>query len=290
MGFSQNLVSCADLFRYSEVPGENHWFDTVFSDAQYFLDDLIDASATAPRLESLSFTLRTANPDESGSKFGFKILELDLPGRFARIDVQVVEGHTLHAILTTKNVRAISFDSSVFNSTTGMQITSIRINDATFPVSGVSPTLLSMTSNSSAFQIVQQVQPRRYGPLISILTTPTPLRLIYGSAGLPSETEHLRSIAERIARDLYVAARIDCIISSDVESADFGSENLVLIGSASTNSVLRAMAVDWTLPGELMRRTDWESAGLTLANSVRFVSADAFAIHEQVFQKEGTGA
>ena len=70
--------------RYEEVPGAVHWFQDVFTGAQDFLDGLIDnhyTSAPGKQSKELKFTLRTANPDETGSKNGFRIVELETPGR-----------------------------------------------------------------------------------------------------------------------------------------------------------------------------------------------------------------
>lgn len=64
-----------------------HWFQDVFTAAQDFLDGLIDnyySATPALRSGGLKFTLRTANPDETGSKNGFRIVELETPGR--RVD------------------------------------------------------------------------------------------------------------------------------------------------------------------------------------------------------------
>lgn len=77
--------TCFKLGRYSEVPDRGHWFDEVFDDPVVldFIDKLLLNEKASTPTEYLEFTLTTANPDETGSKYGFRIMELDTPGRYA---------------------------------------------------------------------------------------------------------------------------------------------------------------------------------------------------------------
>lgn len=68
------------------MPDTRHWFDDVFTapHVQRFVDDLFAHADKVRRpWDKLPyrFTLTTANPDESGSLHGFRIAQLDIPGR-----------------------------------------------------------------------------------------------------------------------------------------------------------------------------------------------------------------
>lgn len=69
------------LIKYSEVPGVLHWFNSVFRDQIVvdFLDTILPRKNFIQELKE--FTVTTANPDESSTKNGFRIVELEVPGR-----------------------------------------------------------------------------------------------------------------------------------------------------------------------------------------------------------------
>lgn len=62
-----------------EVPGENHWFDTVIDNevVQAFFDRA-PSNISEPTRE---FTLTVSIPSESGSLHGWRVRRLSIPGR-----------------------------------------------------------------------------------------------------------------------------------------------------------------------------------------------------------------
>jgi hypothetical protein len=250
---------------YSEAPGELHWFDSVFRTpiVDSFVDNLLTIAPT-PSTE-LDFTVTTANPDESGSKNGFKILEMEVPGRLARIQVSLNDST---AVLNSRNVRTFSLDTAMLRSKLGSTITSIRLDGGTpIPVHGA---VMTLRVSFRQLSIAEASHPiRRYGPLISILSTPTPLVLVVGTRSSPAIQQHLTSIATRIAHDAYLYAKIGCRIVLDV---DFEEEkgNVVLIGDASSNEVIKTWSKTWPTP--ISYPSDLSSA---------------FAVHDRVFETEG---
>lgn len=67
------------LLSVSEVAKRGHWWDNIIKeeDVQAQIEETLGTRRPALR----SFTLTSANPDETGSLQGFRIVELESPGR-----------------------------------------------------------------------------------------------------------------------------------------------------------------------------------------------------------------
>ena len=101
------------LYSLYEVPSRDHWWDDVLSNdkVQAFLDDNIDprspsTEAVLPR----SFVLTVTTPEECGSLYGWRIRTVTIPGRLARLIIDIINGT---AVVKTTNVWSFSVDTSV---------------------------------------------------------------------------------------------------------------------------------------------------------------------------------
>lgn len=158
-------------------------------------------------------------------------------------------GNTIASIKPV-NIRSFSLNSALFKSQLGLTLTSIQLSHE------LEPTLLP--SALSYFRIDNKVlsassslitEPRRYGPLISILTSATPIRIIVGTLGNSATTKHLQSIADRIAHDMFLYVKITSEIMMDSEYVE-GEGNVVLLGDGFQNRIVRTWAASWPTPGE----------------------------------------
>jgi len=61
------------------VPNQQHWWNKVLSERQDFVDKILSLSS-APKVPD-HFTITCADPNETGSKAGIRIIELEHPGR-----------------------------------------------------------------------------------------------------------------------------------------------------------------------------------------------------------------
>ncbi|RXK38309.1 hypothetical protein M231_04482 [Tremella mesenterica] len=171
-----------------EVPGRGHWWNEIFAlpEVGQFLDTLRPRKADEERKEG--FTLTTANPDETGSRAGIRIVELQTPGRLARLDVNARQWRNGSRIpeldLRSTNVKRI-------------EITSGR-------GAGV-----FVKSKQTWEEEMSPYQPRAYGPMIRLLASTAPIAFVIGR-----DVQHL-NIAKRLAHDLYVYQRQDSEILSD---------------------------------------------------------------------------
>lgn len=276
--FWSKRSNSSSTISYSEVPDRGHWFDEVFDDPVVldFIDKLLLNEKASTPTEYLEFTLTTANPDETGSKYGFRIMELDTPGRLARLDVKIYSSLEFGTVaeVKSKGIKSISIDSVSLLERLNITLSTLTHQNQTFPFSPPMSTLnhIALQSSLSSMSSSSHPPPRRYGPLLSIFSSNLPLKLIVGTLGSQVKRNHLRSIALKITRDAYVYGKIDCEILDDVEVIDDETVegNIVLIGGGRDNLLGRVWGVDWKV-------------------DVRFLSSDGFSIHGKVFEVPGQG-
>jgi hypothetical protein len=96
--------------RLVEVPHRGHWWDEILreDDVQAAIDAAESDTASA-RVPPSKFTVTCSDPSEMQSAFGWRIMEVDVPGRVARLEVEYedapegVDYATLN--LRTTNIR-----------------------------------------------------------------------------------------------------------------------------------------------------------------------------------------
>lgn len=235
----------------------------------------------APQSEPLEFIVTCVDPDSTGSKHGFRIVQPEIPGRFApilsprsltseadrtcrlaRLAVRIWPDRDAQWVgdVTSHNVESFSVDARVLAATLSVQLVAIRqagtasdrlllgrgVNRFVTARPGAPDTFNRRLQTASALSIS-----RRYGPMIKILESPLPLLLIVGTVGDASTSTHLSSLAQRIARDALAYGRLDCDIIRDRDFADGDARgrNVVLLGGAFENEVLAKWSKRWTLEG-----------------------------------------
>jgi len=112
---TQLLTICylRNLYSLYEVTGRDHWWDDVLSNdkVQQFLED--NLSPRGPSTEVAppkSFTFTITTPAECGSLYGWRVHAVRIPGRLARLTIDIVDGT---AAVNTTNVWSFSVDTSV---------------------------------------------------------------------------------------------------------------------------------------------------------------------------------
>jgi hypothetical protein len=101
---SQMLFQAGTNSSYNEVPGQNHWWDTVMTTPQLvdFYYKHTASNETIPRVLK-EFSIVIGDPGDMGSKGGITILNLEDPGQYGKVDVK---GH----VITTSNVLSLELD------------------------------------------------------------------------------------------------------------------------------------------------------------------------------------
>lgn len=68
------------------MPNKKHFWPGILQRSEiydFFQEMAPSLAERCAKLFDTGFTISTANPDETGSKCGIRILELDTPGRYA---------------------------------------------------------------------------------------------------------------------------------------------------------------------------------------------------------------
>lgn len=189
-------------------------------------------------------------------------------------------------MVSTANVRSFSFARRTLGT--------LRF----IAVNGHSPVAINESTDASNFNAERRAAslspsrpPRRYGPLLSILTSAHPLRVVVGSQGPPATTRHLTSIAQRIAHDakLYGGVDVDILFDEAAETLDDREGNVVLLGGGHENALTARWASSWATPSACTKSGLSRAALTSLPNTVSFLSPSAFAINERIFETPGQG-
>lgn len=106
---SQMIQEAGADSQYFEVPGRPHYWDGVYTTEplQDFYQKHLAQNDSGDPWKMKEFSLVTANPGDTGSKQGVKILQLIAPGQLGRMDVHF-DPSTLECVLRTRNVKTFS--------------------------------------------------------------------------------------------------------------------------------------------------------------------------------------
>lgn len=209
---------------------------------------------------SKRFVLTTANPDESGPKHGIRILELETPGRLARLEVEYVGSDEL--AVRAANVRRLAVPKYIEKITIdGKQMELIEEH--------------SLALVNEVWTVTPRLPARAYGPMIRIWSSSKPVVVVVGSKQKALIERH-RSIAQRIASDAFTHQRLNVDVLDDwsvlrmlLKGEELG--NLILVGNAANNAVV-----------QYLEQQDARSA-------VRHLSDKAFNIGRRIFSEPGSG-
>lgn len=242
---------------YVEVPRKGHVWDGILTHPtiMHFIKNLPEKKDVFA-IRDAGFSIACANPDEMGPKGAIRILELAVPGRLARLDVNMkhwrqdpkpeelqMYGMNIKRIAVGEGAQAL-----VLEPCTGMTRSASRSGSGPFQPWVASP------ANTG--------KPRRYGPMIRLLDSDGPMLLV-----IPIETgrgddlqkqRHLREVAIRYAHDVRVYQRQDVEILYDIQALRavidgsmqrYGS--VIVFGRPDENRYAKWMLRQKRIPGEI---------------------------------------
>ena len=199
----------------------------------------------------------------SSSRLLVGTLQAPFPGphltrhhRLARITVRIFsEPSTLEASISIKsrNVRSFSIDQALLASRFSVRPTTLTVDSR--PPAALLPSASAQTfylhpSTPRIAPSTSSSRPRRYGPLLAILSSPSPLQIVVGTTGSIETERHLHSIATRIAHDAYVYGKVNSVILRDSDVVqEVAPGNVVLLGDSFTNSAVKRFSKEWPVPG-----------------------------------------
>ncbi|KAG8792028.1 hypothetical protein FRC12_007461 [Ceratobasidium sp. 428] len=193
----------ADI-NFTEVPEKPHFWPRVFFDepASSKISELVASPYAALRRQQTPFTFTVVWPSESGSMGGWRVRELTVPGRLARVRVDGTE-------VFTANVHGLSVNTS----RAGLRHGWITIDNQRVELPDISVVWLRRDVQSK-WEVVEPFSSYPSGPLSRILTSPTVISIII--PGTPNA--YYRSLALRLAHNLSVYLKLDCVILNDKEA------------------------------------------------------------------------
>lgn len=240
-----------------EVDGQDHWWPTVFRDRQDFVDQVYTAPLE-PNSRPTVFTLTVANPQESGPKYGLRILEVEHTGRIARLQVRYVP-ETTTVELRSQNVMAVGLSPAAWQGILCMTMNgqAVELDSTASATSGltVSKSAYSPSGWSTVYDGVDTTAVYPGGGLLQFLRTDR-IVIVAARHGLHRAKVQL-SMAYRISHMFYIFGGInsDVVWDDDVELDQlYQHANVVLLGSEDDNALLQKMARNFSLPADFKSR------------------------------------
>ena len=219
------------------------------------------------------FTLTVLNPEDSGAKQGWRITQVETPGRLARLEVEYSDGGSrvrvrsshvsqMQVLLNMASKRVLPRHIEVDGTTFAVNRRNADASDGVFSLCKTRDGWQMNTAGSNL---------RPLGPMIRFLSSPGPIQVIVPSQCSPNTTAHYLSIARRFATDAFLSGRIDTVILHDYEVAGKGARspldhsNVLLLGGPTVNAVSRMVAASQHLVDFLDGSSQFTIRGRTFA-------------------------
>ncbi|KAF7195636.1 putative secreted protein [Pseudocercospora fuligena] len=229
---SQLIREAGAESEYFEFPGKPHWWDGVFTTAPLkdFYQQQIDiniANVTKAPITFRDFSLVVANPGDTGSKHGFRVLNLINPGQIGRLEVSF-DPTTLACLISTANVRMFYvppyFRDCSFVTIDRQEISVLggdyQSDDWNLELVNGTWDLEAVPSDNTR-PIIRRMG-SQLGQMDSILRTRGPFQILQHS-------EQAHHIALQISRNLCQYFAADTIISKDWDEAFTSTGNIISV-------------------------------------------------------------
>lgn len=240
-----------------EVCHRPHWWPGCFRERQDWIDSVLALPLTN-RETPTRFSFTVGNPNESGSMYGFRVLQLQHIGRMARLNVAVYSeqdpGSSIH--VQTKNVRVLAVHRTVVSRSIELVLngTPVSIKENAVGDWLVLSTLSGPASvGGSPSPEVRGITTYPGGGLAQFLKTSHIIIVVGRSSRL--QEKHL-SVATRLAHMFYLFGSFNSSILWDdqVEAKSLSEGNTVYIGGTDENQGLAALGEAHQLPAEVHSR------------------------------------
>lgn len=209
---------------YYELPGKPHYWDGVMTTPHLseFFKNRLSAESKADEMAGRcsNFTIVTANPADTGSKNGIRILGLVRPGQIGRAEVNFVpDPSTCH--IHTSNVRMLKLSADIRECRqVFIDDSSVSLNASNDPAEFV----VLRTQNGQWAQskhktsgITPEIRHgRQLGPIDAVMRTKGAFQVVYDPSNGSNATSH---IALQISRNLCQYFSADTEITRSLEQA-----------------------------------------------------------------------
>lgn len=215
---------------YIELAGKPHYWDGVYTTnplREFYQKQLDDDSNEQEQAWALhEFSLVTANPGDTGSKQGVKVLQLDIPGRIGRIDV-LFDPSTLECVIRTMNMRMFSlpwyFENCGILCVDGQALPASMLQySSSRSLVRQAGVWRSVDEESSQVPPLLQRHGRQLGAMDAILRTE-------GTFSIVQHAPAARHVALQISRNLCQYFAADTEITADYDSALSSTGNILSV-------------------------------------------------------------
>lgn len=198
---AQQLQLAGVQVNYSEVPGQNHWWDGVMTTQpleDFYRSHSSNEDALPRRLDEFTFVV--GDPGDMGRKGGLKVLQLHDPGQYGRVEVK---GHEIR----TTNVLSLELDPTLWTGTItldGRELDLGRPSAAPIRVHNIGTAQVAISADIEA--IISRRHGRQLGSMTAILRSQGPFVIRHPAV---NNTSH---VALQISRNMHQYFHADSIL------------------------------------------------------------------------------
>lgn len=229
----QMLFQAGTNSSYNEVPGQNHWWDTVMTTTQLvdFYYKHTASNETIPRvLKEFSFVI--GDPGDMESKGGITVLNLEDPGQYGKVDVK---GN----VIKTSNVLGLELDPVLWQEGTvtidGQELELGEVLSIFRKAVSWEAITLQETANDVLYR-----KGRQLGAMSAILRT-------NGSFVIRHHDSQNVHVALQVSRNLHQYFSADSVIVSDPSWSNSPSETGNVISLAIGGEVPPSLHPDFPM-------------------------------------------
>ncbi|UZJ51693.1 hypothetical protein CBS101457_001013 [Exobasidium rhododendri] len=247
--WNRHSLTSQDLVQLSEVANRSHHWPEFMQEAD--VQKMIESNLFPKDQKSSPlqrFTLAVLNPEDSESKQGWRIMQVEVPGRIARLEVGYLADREKIKAKTSYVVRVQVKISPERKRSKALQL---EIDDSNLDVEIFGNTdVINLKKSQDGWRLDDEFfesSMRPMGPMIRFLDSPGPLQIIIPTNCPTSTTDHYLSIARRFSTDSYLYGRIDTVIKFDEEIIDegghmsLGHSNVLFLGGPTVNTAARVV-------------------------------------------------
>lgn len=242
------------------------------------MQQAIDESSKRPKpaLNGKKYVVSTVVPSEMGRVHGVKILSVDVPGRIARVEIDLTGDGDI--TLTTYNTKHITLNLRHYQS---LPLRSLTVNGKRWPCNVLDPLVASIMGSAVRFYLCDELHQlggassRLLSPISLFLSDPAIILAVLPltRATTPARYDAFKSVAERWAHDLlvYTTLPVRIVKAEDFDSGQlYSGRYMVFLGGYNEHRRSSAISMIEHFPstGE---DDVWE-----------------FSVHGQVFGEKGT--
>ena len=230
---NERIKEADGVSEYFEIVDMPHYWDGVMTTEHlrdFYKNTLKASHDSADRSSSTlrDFRFMVANPGDMGTKFGVKVLQLDVPGRLGRLEF-TIDRSTDHCHVRISNIRTFhlpsAFDGCKVLSIDGEDVYSVH-NDNDHESTKVNDGWKRSTDLST----YQSHLPQRYGRQLGAMDA---IKRSQGAFAIVRHSNKAEFTALQISRNLFQYFSADSEITDDYERAITSKGNVISIAIGS---------------------------------------------------------